>query len=256
MTVSPYHDPEKNKKQQVEEMFDHIAPKYDLLNHVLSMGIDKLWRKRAVRMLKVHRPSSVLDVATGTGDFAVEVARIKPAEIVGFDLSEQMIRVGEEKIKRLHLDHLIRFQKGDSENMPFESGSFDAITVAFGVRNFENLEKGLAEFYRVLKPGGVAIILEFSRPRNFPFKQLYLFYFRRILPFIGGLVSKDSSAYSYLPESVMAFPDDQDFLNILSRTGFNDSRQCRLTMGIATIYEAVKATNGQPESGDRKQANA
>jgi len=240
MTVSPYRDPVKNKKQQVEQMFDHIAPKYDFLNHFLSMGVDKLWRKKAVRMLKAYGPSRILDVATGTGDFAIEAAKIGPSEIIGFDLSEQMIRVGEEKIKRLHLDHLIRFQKGDSENMLFPAESFDAITVAFGVRNFEHLEKGLEEFHRVLKPGGVAMILEFSRPRNFPFKQLYLFYFRHILPLIGGMVSKDSSAYTYLPESVMAFPDDQDFLDILSRTGFTRSRQCRLTMGIATIYEAVK----------------
>ncbi|MEL7588200.1 MAG: bifunctional demethylmenaquinone methyltransferase/2-methoxy-6-polyprenyl-1,4-benzoquinol methylase UbiE [Prolixibacteraceae bacterium] len=240
MTVSPYRDPGKNKKQQVEEMFDHIAPKYDLLNHVLSLGIDKLWRKKAVAMLKQRRPLKILDVATGTGDFAIETAKIKPDQIVGFDLSEQMLRVGEEKVRKLRLDKLIRFQKGDSEQMPFPAESFDAITVAFGVRNFEHLEKGLQEFHRVLKPGGVAVILEFSRPRGFPFKQLYLVYFRRILPFIGGLVSKDASAYTYLPESVMAFPDDQDFLDILSRTGFTHSRQRRLTMGIATIYEAVK----------------
>lgn len=240
MTVSPYQDAEKNKKQQVEQMFDHIAPKYDFLNHFLSMGIDRLWRKKAVSMLRTHHPERVLDVASGTGDFAIETAKISPSEIIGFDLSEQMIRVGAEKVKRLGLDHLIRFEKGDSEQMPFPSGSFDAITVAFGVRNFENLEKGLQEFHRVLKPGGVAMILEFSRPRAFPFKQLYLFYFRHILPFIGGMVSKDSSAYTYLPESVMAFPDDQSFLDILVRTGFSRSRQRRLTMGIATIYEAVK----------------
>ncbi|MGD9556621.1 MAG: bifunctional demethylmenaquinone methyltransferase/2-methoxy-6-polyprenyl-1,4-benzoquinol methylase UbiE [Mangrovibacterium sp.] len=240
MTVSPYQDTEKNKKQQVEQMFDHIAPKYDFLNHFLSMGIDRLWRKKAVSMLRIHHPERVLDVASGTGDFAIETAKISPSEIIGFDLSEQMIRVGAEKVKRLGLDRLIRFEKGDSEQMPFPSGSFDAITVAFGVRNFENLEKGLQEFHRVLKPGGVAMILEFSRPRAFPFKQLYLFYFRHILPFIGGMVSKDSSAYIYLPESVMAFPDDQDFLDILARIGFSRSRQRRLTMGIATIYEAVK----------------
>jgi demethylmenaquinone methyltransferase/2-methoxy-6-polyprenyl-1,4-benzoquinol methylase len=240
MTVSPYQDTEKNKKQQVEQMFDHIAPKYDFLNHFLSMGIDRLWRKKAVSMLRTHHPERVLDVASGTGDFAIETAKISPSEIIGFDLSGQMIRVGAEKVKRLGLDRLIRFEKGDSEQMPFPPGSFDAITVAFGVRNFENLEKGLQEFYRVLRPGGVAMILEFSRPRAFPFKQLYMFYFRHILPFIGGMVSKDSSAYTYLPESVMAFPDDQDFLDILARIGFSRSRQRRLTMGIATIYEAVK----------------
>jgi demethylmenaquinone methyltransferase/2-methoxy-6-polyprenyl-1,4-benzoquinol methylase len=240
MTVSPYQESEKNKKQQVEHMFDQIAPKYDFLNHFLSMGVDKWWRRKAIRMLKNYQPSRILDVATGTGDFAVEAAKIGPSEIIGFDLSEQMIRVGTEKVKRLKLDYLIHFEKGDSEQMPFASESFDAITVAFGVRNFENLEKGLHEFHRVLKPGGVAVILEFSRPRVFPFKQLYLFYFRHILPFVGGMVSKDSSAYTYLPESVMAFPDDQDFLRILASTGFSRCRQRRLTMGIATIYEAVK----------------
>ncbi len=240
MTVSPYQDSDKNKKQQVEQMFDNIAPKYDFLNHFLSLGIDKLWRKKAVRMLGKYRPNRILDVATGTGDFAIAAAKILPDEIVGFDLSEQMIRVGAEKVKKLNLDHLIHFQKGDSEGMSFDDEAFDAITVAFGVRNFENLEKGLAEFKRVLKPGGVAFILEFSKPKYFPFKQLYKFYFLHILPLIGGLVSKDSSAYSYLPESVMAFPDDQDFLDILGRIGFSSSAQHRLTMGIATIYVAHK----------------
>ncbi|WP_423129039.1 bifunctional demethylmenaquinone methyltransferase/2-methoxy-6-polyprenyl-1,4-benzoquinol methylase UbiE [Gaoshiqia sp. Z1-71] len=240
MTVAPYHDSDKNKKQQVEQMFDQIAPKYDFLNHFLSLGIDKLWRKKAVRILKTFKPERVLDVATGTGDFAIETAKIGPLEIVGFDLSEQMIRVGEAKVKRLKLDQMIHFRKGDSENMPFSDHSFDAITVAFGVRNFENLGKGLSEFKRVLKPGGVAVILEFSKPKYFPFKQLYRFYFFRILPFIGGLVSKDASAYSYLPESVMAFPDDQDFLNILKEAGFAGARQWRRTFGIATIYLAEK----------------
>ena len=240
MTIIPYQNSDKNKKQQVEQMFDHIAPKYDFLNHLLSLGIDKLWRKKAVRLLKAYRPSRILDVATGTGDFAIAAAKISPDEIVGFDLSEQMIRVGEEKVKRLGLEPVIHFQKGDSEDMPFDPESFDAITVAFGVRNFENLQKGLSEFKRVLKPGGVAVILEFSKPRHFPFKQLYQFYFFRILPFIGGLVSKDSPAYSYLPESVMAFPDDQDFLNILRQVGFSKLSQYRLSLGIATIYLAEK----------------
>ena len=240
MTVAPYQDSDKNKKQQVEQMFDQIAPKYDFLNHFLSLGIDKLWRKKAVRILKTFKPEQVLDVATGTGDFAIETAKIGPREIIGFDLSEQMIRVGEAKVKRLKLDKMIHFRKGDSENMPFSDSSFDAITVAFGVRNFENLEKGLAEFRRVLKPGGLAVILEFSKPKYFPFKQFYRFYFFRILPFIGGLVSKDAAAYSYLPESVMAFPDDQDFLEILKKAGFSSARQWRRTFGIATIYLAEK----------------
>ncbi|PTN10160.1 bifunctional demethylmenaquinone methyltransferase/2-methoxy-6-polyprenyl-1,4-benzoquinol methylase UbiE [Mangrovibacterium marinum] len=240
MTVSPYQGSDKNKKQQVEQMFDNIAPKYDFLNHFLSLGIDKLWRKKAVRILGGYKPQSVLDVASGTGDFAIATSKIAPQKIVGFDLSEQMIKVGAEKVKRLKLDHLISFRKGDSENMPFADASFDAITVAFGVRNFENLEKGLQEFYRVLKPGGVAIVLEFSKPKYFPFKQLYKFYFFHILPRLGGLISRDASAYSYLPESVMAFPDDQDFLNILKKTGFAESRQWRLSLGIATIYLGQK----------------
>lgn len=236
MTVSPYQHSDKNKKQQVEQMFDNIAPKYDFLNHFLSLGIDKLWRKKAVRILKSYQPKRILDVATGTGDFAIEASRIKPEQIVGFDLSEQMIKVGIDKVKRLGLDKLISFQKGDSEQMPFADASFDAITVAFGVRNFENLEKGLTEFYRVLKPGGVAIILEFSKPKYFPFKQFYQFYSFRVLPRLGGMISKDSSAYSYLPESVMAFPDDQAFLSVLRHSGFTETRQWRLTLGIASIY--------------------
>lgn len=240
MTVAPYQNSEQNKKLQVEQMFDNIAPKYDFLNHFLSLGIDKLWRKKAIRILKTDQPKRILDVATGTGDFAIAASRLDVDEIVGFDLSEQMIRVGEQKVKKLKLDSLIRFQKGDSEQMPFDDASFDAITVAFGVRNFETLQKGLDEFYRVLRNGGVAIILEFSKPKYFVFKQLYRFYFFHILPFIGGLVSKDASAYSYLPESVMAFPDDQEMLDILTGTGFSEVSQKRLTFGIATIYIARK----------------
>lgn len=240
MTVAPYQNSDKNKKQQVEQMFDNIAHKYDFLNHFLSLGIDNIWRKKAVRLLKKKNPSRILDVATGTGDFAIAASKLDVKEIVGFDLSEKMIRVGEQKVKKLSLDHLIHFKKGDSEKMPFEDGSFDAITVAFGVRNFENLEVGLSEFLRVLKPNGTAVILEFSKPKHFPFKQLYRFYFFHILPLIGGMVSKDASAYSYLPESVMAFPDDQKFLDILTKTGFTKVWQNRLTFGIATIYMAQK----------------
>ncbi len=240
MAVSPYQDSEKNKKEQVEQMFDNIAPKYDFLNHFLSLGIDKLWRKKAVRILQKNNPRKILDVATGTGDFAIQTSQINPDEIIGYDLSEQMIRIGREKVKKLKLDSLIHFQKGDSEDMPFHDNEFDAITVAFGVRNFENLGKGLTEFHRVLKRDGVAVILEFSKPRYFPFKQLYKFYFFHILPFIGGLVSKDASAYSYLPESVMAFPDGDDFFRVLKKAGFENYSQHRLTLGIATIYVARK----------------
>lgn len=221
-------------------MFDNIAPKYDFLNHFLSLGIDKLWRKKAIRILSGYKTNLLLDVASGTGDFAIAAAKLKPSKIIGFDISEQMLNVGRAKVQRLGLDHIIEFQKGDSEAMPFDAEHFDAITVAFGVRNFENLENGLREFVRVLKDDGVAIILEFSKPKYFPMKQLYLFYFFGILPLIGRLVSKDSSAYSYLPESVMAFPDDQKFLTILRNVGFSKASQRRLSFGIATIYIAQK----------------
>lgn len=221
-------------------MFDHIAPKYDFLNHFLSLGIDRLWRKTAIRILSGYKSDYILDVATGTGDFAIAASKLKPVKIVGYDISAQMLNVGKSKVKRLGLDQMIEFQKGDSEAMPFGTEQFDAITVAFGVRNFENLANGLKEFHRVLKADGVVIILEFSKPKHFPMKQLYLFYFFKILPFIGRMVSKDSSAYSYLPESVMAFPDDQKFLSILQNAGFLRSRQKRLSFGIATIYIAQK----------------
>lgn len=240
MQVTPYKDSSEKKKQQVEQMFDNIAPKYDFLNHFLSLGIDKLWRKKAIRILSGYKTNLLLDVASGTGDFAIAAAKLKPSKIIGFDISEQMLNVGRAKVQRLGLDHIIEFQKGDSEAMPFDDEHFDAITVAFGVRNFENLENGLKEFVRVLKNDGVAIILEFSKPKYFPMKQLYLFYFFGILPLIGRLVSKDSSAYSYLPESVMAFPDDQKFLTILRNVGFSKASQRRLSFGIATIYIAQK----------------
>ena len=240
MQVTPYKDSSEKKKQQVEQMFDNIAPKYDFLNHFLSLGIDMLWRKKAIRILSGYKTNLLLDVASGTGDFAIAAAKLKPSKIIGFDISEQMLNVGRAKVQRLGLDHIIEFQKGDSEAMPFDDEHFDAITVAFGVRNFENLENGLKEFVRVLKNDGVAIILEFSKPKYFPMKQLYLFYFFGILPLIGRLVSKDSSAYSYLPESVMAFPDDQKFLTILRNVGFSKASQKRLSFGIATIYIAQK----------------
>jgi len=240
MQVKPYKDSNHHKKQQVEQMFDNIAPRYDFLNHFLSLGIDKIWRKKAIEILSEYKTDLLLDVATGTGDFAVAALKLKPTKIVAFDISEQMLNVGRVKVEKLGLDQSIKFVKGDSEAMPFSDRQFDAITVGFGVRNFENLEKGLKEFYRVLKPKGVAVILEFSKPKYFPFKQFYFFYFFIILPLIGRLISKDRSAYSYLPESVMAFPDDQKFLSILKSCGFSKSKQKRLTFGIATIYIAQK----------------
>ena len=240
MTVKPYKKSEDQKKQQVEQMFDNIAPNYDFLNHFLSLGIDKRWRKKAIRLLSAYPHDLILDVATGTGDFAIAATRLTPAKITGFDLSANMIDIGKQKIEKLGLQDTISFIKGDSENMPFPDASYNAITVGFGVRNFENLENGLREFCRVLKNDGVAVILEFSKPRYFPMKQLYTFYFLNILPWLGRKISNDSSAYSYLPESVMAFPDDQEFLNILKATGFRLVSQKRLTFGIATIYLAQK----------------
>ena len=240
MQVTPYKDSDKHKKQQVEQMFDNIAPRYDFLNHFLSLGIDKIWRKKAIRILSDYKTDVLLDVATGTGDFAIAAMKLKPSKVIAFDISEQMLQVGRIKAEKLGLGNSIKFVKGDSEAMPFSDRQFDAITVAFGVRNFENLEKGLKEFHRVLKPNGVAVILEFSKPRYFPFKQFYFFYFFTILPLVGRLVSKDRSAYSYLPESVMAFSDDQKFLSILKACGFTRARQKRLTFGIATIYIAQK----------------
>lgn len=240
MQVIPYKDSNQQKKQQVELMFDNIAPRYDFLNHFLSLGIDKIWRRKAIHILSEFKTDMLLDVATGTGDFAIAASKLKPSKIVAFDISEQMLNVGRIKTEKMGLGNLIEFVKGDSEVMPFSDHQFDAITVAFGVRNFENLNKGLCEFHRVLKPDGVAVILEFSKPKYFPFKQFYFFYFFTILPFVGRLVSKDNSAYSYLPESVLAFPDDQKFLSILKNCGFSRSKQKRLTFGIATIYIAQK----------------
>jgi demethylmenaquinone methyltransferase/2-methoxy-6-polyprenyl-1,4-benzoquinol methylase len=240
MTVKPYKKSEEQKKKQVEQMFDNIAHRYDFLNHFLSLGIDKLWRRKAVAMLASYPHDLILDVATGTGDFAIASTRLSPKKVTGFDLSANMIGIGQQKVEKLGLQNVIEFVKGDSENMPFEEEAYDAVTVGFGVRNFENIGKGLAEFHRILKKDGVAVILEFSKPRYFPMKQLYRFYFLHILPRVGNKISKDSSAYSYLPESVMAFPDDQDFLNILKKAGFKSATQKRLTFGIATIYLAQK----------------
>jgi len=241
MEVKPYRDSGQQKKQQVEQMFDKIAPKYDFLNHFLSVGIDKVWRRKAIKILSGYKADRILDVATGTGDFALATIKLKPQNVIGLDLSEQMLKVGRDKIRKLGLESVVEFRKGDSEAMPFNNEDFDAITVAFGVRNFENLEQGLSEFLRVLKPGGVAIILEFSKPKNFPIKQLYYYYFTKILPLIGRIVSKDSFAYSYLPESVMAFPDDLQFLSILKEIGFSKVTQRRLTFGVATVYCAQKS---------------
>lgn len=240
MTVVPYKEDDAGKKQQVARMFDSISGKYDFLNHFLSLGIDIRWRKKAVKMLVDGNPKIILDVATGTGDFAIETLKLSPTQVIGVDISEGMLEVGRQKMKARGYDHIIDMRSGDSENLPFEENKFDAVIVAFGVRNFENLERGLAEMKRVLRPGGKMIVLEFSKPRAFPFKQLYNFYFKFILPKIGRLISRDKAAYTYLPESVQAFPDGPEFVTILNRLGFKQTACKSLTFGISSLYSATK----------------
>jgi len=238
--IKPYSNSTKGKKDQVAEMFDNIAPRYDFLNHFLSFGIDKVWRRKAIRLLVKHSPSIILDVATGTGDFAIESLKTGAQKVIGVDISEEMLVVGRAKIKALGVDHRIILQKGDSEELEFSDNLFDAVTIAFGVRNFENLSKGIKELFRVLKPGAIVCILEFSKPKNFPVKQLYGFYSFYILPFFGRLFSNDKSAYRYLPESVEQFPDGEEFLKVLNQCGFTKTREYRQTFGVATIYTGIK----------------
>ena len=238
--VNPYKNLDKGKKVQVALMFNNIARKYDFLNHFLSLGIDKLWRKKAIRLLLSHQPKHMLDIATGTGDFAIAALKLNPDSVVGIDISTEMLAVGREKIAKKGLEHKIQLFKGDSENIQFEDDSFDAITVAFGVRNFENLERGISEMHRVLVKGGKLVVLEFSKPRKFPIKQIYNFYFFKILPFWGRIVSKDISAYTYLPESVENFPDGEKFLKICKNCGFGSVLEQRLSFGIASIYIGTK----------------
>ncbi|MEC5158810.1 bifunctional demethylmenaquinone methyltransferase/2-methoxy-6-polyprenyl-1,4-benzoquinol methylase UbiE [Chryseobacterium sp. MP_3.2] len=236
--VTPYNT-DAGKKKEVEEMFDNIAPKYDLLNHVLSMKIDVLWRNTLVKWMNRDQPKIVLDVATGTGDLAIAVQKGTKAKVVGLDISQLMLNVGIDKIKKLNLEEKISMEKGDAENLPFESNKFDAVSVAFGVRNFENLEKGLDELKRVVKENKSVYILEFSKVEGFlgPF---YMFYFKNVLPRIGKLISKDSRAYTYLPDSVNAFPFGEKMKNILLDVGFTKVEYQKVTFGIATIYKATK----------------
>ena len=236
MTVVPYKEQDASKKEQVAQMFDNVSPKYDFLNHLLSGGIDILWRKKAIKLLKSAQPKTILDIATGTGDFAIEALALKPDKIVGVDISEGMLSFGREKIKKLGMESVIEMQKGDSEKLNFSDNTFDAVIVSFGVRNFENLEKGLTDMCRVMKTGGTCIVLEFSKPQSFPFKQLYNFYFKNILPTVGKIVSKDTSAYTYLYDSVQAFPEGNDFMNVFHRAGFTQTQCLPLTFGISTIY--------------------
>lgn len=238
--VKPYNSAENSKKEEVAQMFNNISKRYDFLNHFLSMGIDKLWRKKAVKQLADIHPERILDIATGTGDFAIALLKLKPKEIVGVDISQGMLDVGIAKMKSKGVDHVIKMRLGDSENLPFEDNYFDGLTVGFGVRNYENLNKGLSDMLRVIRPGGKAVILEFSKPKKFPIKQTFGFYSKTLIPFFGGLISKDKRAYSYLPESVEAFPEGQDFLNIMEETGYKNVKGIPVSGGIATIYIGEK----------------
>lgn len=238
--VKPYGKANTSKKEEVAEMFNNISAKYDFLNHFLSLGIDKLWRKKAIKMLREIKPSRILDIATGTGDFALESLSLQPKEVVGVDISEGMLQVGREKMKKRNVDHIISMRLGDSEQLPFETDYFDALTVGFGVRNFENLEKGLAEMLRVVRPGGKLLILEFSKPKKFPVKQYYAFHSKYIIPFFGKRISKDEKAYAYLPESVAAFPEGKAFEDILKKLGYQNVHSTLVSGGIATIYAGTK----------------
>jgi demethylmenaquinone methyltransferase / 2-methoxy-6-polyprenyl-1,4-benzoquinol methylase len=224
----------------VEQMFNDIAPHYDFLNHFLSGGTDKRWRRKAIRLLKKYNPQTILDVATGTGDFAIAALKLNPKKITGIDISVEMMKIAEKKIQLKKVQDKISLVLGRSENLPFPDNSFDAITVAFGVRNFNDLALGIKEMHRVLNKKGVAVILEFSKPSAFPMKHAYLFYFRRILPFIGKIVSKNPTAYTYLPESVMNFPQGSEFSEIIKRSGFGNVKIYKLSGGICSLYLAEK----------------
>lgn len=239
-TVKPYKNSSSSKKEQVAEMFDNIAGNYDFLNHFLSLGIDIFWRKQLVKHLTKQAPKTILDVATGTGDLAIAMLKTNPDKVIGVDISNGMLEVGRKKMKEKSLDHIITLEQADSEDLPYEDETFDAVCVSFGARNFENLEKGLSEMRRVLREGGKLYILEFSQPTSFPFKQIYQFYFKAILPLIGKVLSKDNSAYSYLPESVSAFPHGKELNKIIEKCGYTNAKNIPLTLGISSIYIAKK----------------
>ncbi len=239
--VTPYEEVDGSKKSQVTKMFDNIAPYYDILNRVLTLGIDTLWRSKAIKMLSKGSPQSILDIATGTADLAIEAAQvIKPKTVVGMDIAKEMLAIGDKKVAKKGLKDIIKLEHGDSEALRYDTESFDAVMAGFGVRNFENLEKGLSEMNRVLKTGGQCMILEFSRPKTFPLKQLFNIYFKYVLPVIGKLKSKDPKAYKYLYESVQAFPDYKEFADILRGVGFTEVTWKPLSFGICTIYMAKK----------------
>jgi demethylmenaquinone methyltransferase/2-methoxy-6-polyprenyl-1,4-benzoquinol methylase len=228
------------KKAQVQHMFNDISGRYDFLNHFLSLGVDFSWRRKFVNQLSLYKPLRILDVATGTGDLALLISTLETEQINGIDIAANMLAIAKQKAAHQHLQDRLTFEEGDAEDLPYPEGTFDAVTVAFGVRNFEDLEKGLSEMKRVMKPGGVMMILEFSHPGYFPWKQLYGFYSKRMIPLIGKMVSRNKQAYTYLPESVSAFPSGQDFLDILDKVGMKNVSQRVLTFGVATIYTGVK----------------
>jgi len=238
--ITPY-DKDRKKSEQVEEMFDRIAHSYDRLNITLSVGIDRLWRRKAIKTLQPHHPQCIMDVATGTGDFAILAAeKLKPASLIGVDISEGMMEVGRKKVSEAGLEKVISFKREDCTALSFEDNKFDAVTVAFGIRNFDGLDKGLQEMQRVLRPGGRLVILELSTPTAFPIKQLYTFYSKTMMPLIGKLVSKDNSAYTYLPESIAACPQGARMAEIIAAAGFRDVKFEQLTFGICTLYTAMK----------------
>jgi demethylmenaquinone methyltransferase/2-methoxy-6-polyprenyl-1,4-benzoquinol methylase len=230
----------RSKKEQVASMFDSIAPSYDFLNHFLSFGVDRCWRKKLRKAVSHIHNGRILDIATGTGDLAFELLKLQPEKITGIDISEKMLAIAGHKAKRKNIGHIVEFQYGDSENLRFENDYFDLVTIAFGIRNFENMDKALTEIIRVMKKGGMLAILEFSKPVSFPFKQLYYIYFKAWLPLTGRIVSKHRRAYAYLPESVSNFPDGKAFMDYLGKAGFINIRQKRLTGGVATLYISQK----------------
>ncbi len=238
--VKPYGNSDKSKKEEVAEMFNNISKKYDFLNHFLSLGIDKIWRRKAINILKEVNPKKILDIATGTGDFAIASLKLNPTEVIGIDISEGMLAVGREKMIKRKFDPIIKMQLGDSEDLPFEDNYFDGLTVGFGVRNFEHLEIGLAEMLRVIRVGGKVVILEFSKPKKFPVKQGYGFISKYIIPFFGKRISKDDKAYAYLPESIAAFPEGKEMTDILSSLGYKNVKAQLVSGGIATIYSGTK----------------
>lgn len=240
ISTKPYKNSDEGKKEQVAKMFDNISDNYDNLNRVISFGVDVKWRKKILKMVSAKNPSTILDVATGTGDLAILLSNTKAEKIIGLDISAGMLEVGKQKIAQKNFSNRIEMVLGDSEKIPFEDNSFDAITVAFGIRNFENLELGLSEILRVLKPNGIFVILETSVPEKFPFKQGYNFYTKNILPLIGKMFSKDKVAYKYLSDSASIFPYGKALNNILEKIGFIDVKHLPQTFGVATIYSATK----------------